>query len=70
MTLEVECYAGWKADERPIRFQLHGHEYVIEAVLDQWCCPEHIFFKVRTHDGNVYVLRHDTALPDGPWALV
>jgi hypothetical protein len=43
---------------------------VIEAVLDQWCCPEHIFFKVRTHDGNVYVLRHDTALPDGPWALV
>ncbi len=68
--LQVECYAGRKADERPIRFQLRGHEYVIESVLDQWYGPEHIFFKVRADDGTLYVLRRNTALADGPWALV
>ena len=26
MKLEVECYSGRKADERPIRFRLDGHE--------------------------------------------
>ena len=47
MKLKVECYAGWKADERPLRFELDGGGYAVEEVLDQWYGPESTFFKVR-----------------------
>ena len=70
MKVQVECYAGRKADERPVRFQLDGHAYMVEEVLDQWHGPEHLFFKVRADDGKVYILRHRTSVPDGEWDLV
>jgi hypothetical protein len=59
MTLRVECYAGAKADERPVRFQLRERDYMVEEVLDQWYGPEHSFFKVRTDDANLYILRRN-----------
>src|ERR1022692_4128231 len=58
MTVRVECYAGRKADERPIRFYLDGHAYLVEEVVDQWCGPADTFFKVHASDGNLYILRH------------
>ncbi len=70
MRVEVKCYAGRKADERPVRFRLDGHEYRVEEVLDQWYGPGDLFFKVRTDDGNVYILQHETSVPDGEWELV
>jgi uncharacterized protein (UPF0128 family) len=70
MRVEVECYAGRMADERPVRFRLNGHEYVVEDILDQWYGPEHLFFKVRADDGNLYVLKRQTSVPDGEWELV
>jgi hypothetical protein len=36
MKLSVECYAGHKADERPVRFWLDEKQYHVDAVLDQW----------------------------------
>ena len=57
MTLRVECYAGAKADERPVRFQLGERDYMVEEVVDQWHGPDDAFFKVRTDDGNLYILR-------------
>ncbi len=70
MKLIVECYSGRKADERPIRFWLGGMLYQVQAVLDQWCEPESISYKVRADDGNLYILRQQTATPDGGWELV
>ena len=70
MNVQVECYSGRKAEERPLRFRVDGHEYVVEEVLDQWYGPEDVFFKVRADDGNVYVLRHRTSVADGEWDLV
>lgn len=70
MKLTVQCYSGRKADERPIRFNLDGRQYQVEAVLDQWYDPEHIFYKVRADDGNFYILRQQTSAPNGPWELV
>ena len=67
MIVEVECYSGRTADERPVRFRLDGHEYMVEEVLDQWYGPEHVFFKVRADDHKVYILRHETPAPDGEW---
>jgi hypothetical protein len=70
MRVRVECYSGWKGDERPVRFRVEGHEYMVEKILDEWYGPDHIFFKVRADDGHVYVLRHETAVPDNGWELV
>lgn len=69
MKLQVSCYAGRKTDERPVRFRMDEHEHVVEEVIDQWYGPEDVFFKVRSDDGNVYILRHDTSTPDGKWDL-
>ena len=70
MKLTVECYSGRKADERPVRFFLDGRAYRVEAVLEQWCDPASISYKVRGDDGNLYLIRHRTAIPDGEWELV
>jgi uncharacterized protein (UPF0128 family) len=70
MKVDVECYAGRKADERPIRFRLEGKQYSVDDVLDQWYEPGSIFYKIRADDGNVYILRQRTSTPDGAWDLV
>jgi hypothetical protein len=70
MKLEVECYSGHKADQRPLRFRLDGREYAVEAVLDVWYEPESISYKVRADDGNFYILRRQTSTPEGAWELV
>ncbi len=36
MKLEVSCYAGRKAEERPVRFRMEDHEHLVEEILDQW----------------------------------
>ena len=59
MRVEVTCYAGRKADERPLRFRLGEREYMVEEVLDQWYGPADTFFKLRADDQNLYILRHD-----------
>jgi hypothetical protein len=69
MKLEVDCYSGRKADEKPVRFRLEERQYFIEEVLDQWYGPDDAFYKVRGDDGNLYVLRRQTT-PDGAWFMV
>jgi len=56
MNVQVECYSGRKADERPVRFRVDEHEYVIEELLDQWYGQEDAWYKVRADDGNIYIL--------------
>jgi len=62
LKLHVECYAGYKADERPLRFRFYGEQartFEVEEILDQWYGPGYRCFKVRADDGNLYVLRHE-----------
>lgn len=69
MTVRVQCYAGWKADQRPVRFQLDTRDYHVEEVLDQWYGPDSTFFKIRADDGNLYVLRHLESPQSDSWTL-
>ena len=66
MKVQVECYAGRKADERPIRFHLYQRDYLVEEIVDQWYGPAATFFKVRASDG-FYILR--CGEPAGEWTL-
>ena len=57
--IRVQCYAGFKADERPQKFTLRGRDFNVNVVDDQWYSPAAVYFRVRADDGNYYVLRHD-----------
>jgi hypothetical protein len=59
MRVEVEGYAGYKADERPLRFQMSGRQYQVREVLDKWYGPSDTWFKVLADDGGLYLLRLD-----------
>src|SRR5262249_35056032 len=64
--IEVECYAGAKADETPRRFNLEGQTIELIEVLDRWYqleskpeWPRADYFKVRAVDEHEYLLKHD-----------
>jgi hypothetical protein len=57
--IHVQCYAGYRADQRPSRFTVRGRNFDVIEVDDQWYSPDATYFRVRAHDGNYYVLRHD-----------
>ena len=61
LTLKVECYAGYRADERPLRFTIdppNGRTYEVREILDRLHGVGYRSFKVRADDGNLYILRH------------
>ncbi|HEY4742103.1 MAG TPA: hypothetical protein VIH76_16010 [Candidatus Acidoferrales bacterium] len=57
--IRVQCYSGFKADERPQKFTLRGRDFIVQEVDDQWYSPAAVYFRVLADDGNYYVLRHD-----------
>ena len=60
--IRVECYAGYRADERPLRFFLCGRLFEVVAVEDRWYSPAAVYFRVQADDGNFYVLRHEEGI--------
>ncbi len=65
--IKVECYAGYKADQRPLRFTLGKNQLIVEETEDQWYGPDATYFRVKANDGNYYVLRHDET--EDRWTL-
>lgn len=59
--LRVECYAGHKGDERPVRVLVGGQMTDVSAVEDRWYSPGSTYFRVLLITGERYVLRHDDA---------
>jgi len=57
--LKVECYSGYKADERPLSFTINEKKFLVEEILDQWCGEDYIYFKLRADDGCIYILKHN-----------
>ena len=57
--IKVECYAGYKAEQRPQRFTLGGRTLEVRSVEDQWYGPSAAYFRVRAGDGSMYILCHD-----------
>jgi hypothetical protein len=59
--LRVECYAGYKGDERPVRVAIDEQLTEVSAVEDRWYSPGSTYFRVLLVTGERYVLRHDDA---------
>ncbi len=57
--LSVECYAGYRGEQTPLRFFIGAREVQVVELLDCWLSPGHRYFKVKGDDEGVYILRHD-----------
>ena len=66
MKIQVECYAGHKAGDRPIKFWLGDIVLFVESIEDQWYGSD-AYFRVRADDGNTYVLSHNEM--NNQWTL-
>jgi hypothetical protein len=56
--VKVFCYAGYLAEETPMRFYLGERCIEVIEVLDRWLDPAHRYFKLRGDDNGIYILRH------------
>ena len=72
--IQVECYAGARADESPRRFTFEGQTIDVEEILDRWHqveskpeWPRADYFKVRGADQHEYLIKHD--LDSDEWYL-
>nr|WP_321356825.1 cytoplasmic protein [uncultured Draconibacterium sp.] len=76
IAIKVECKAGYKADEYPVRFYWDNMSFEIEEIVDRWyqgvqnpAFPAANYFKVRTLDKKIYILKHETK-PDSWYLLI
>ena len=67
LTIRVECYAGYRGEETPVRFCLGERKVQVLEVLDRWLAPDHRYFKVKGDDDGVYIIRFD--VPSGEWEM-
>jgi hypothetical protein len=65
--LHVECYSGYKADERPTKLKLTDGAREVVAIEDRWYSPGATYFRVLVDDGDRYLLRHEEA--QDVWSL-
>ena len=65
--VRIECYSGYKADERPVRLRLSTGVKEITVIEDRWYSPGATYFRVVLDDGDRYVLRHEEA--QNVWTL-
>jgi hypothetical protein len=59
--VKVECYAGYKGEERPVRVLFGERVEEVKMVEDRWYSPGATYFRVAVESGDRYILRHDDA---------
>ncbi len=64
--IQVEAYSGYKANERPVAFIFQDRRWEISEIQDRWYeggmdpeAPVIDYFKVKTADGSVFILRYE-----------
>jgi hypothetical protein len=60
MRIDVECYAGYRAEETPRAVLLGERRVEVIDVVDRWLAPDHRYFKLRGDDGALYIIRYDS----------
>ena len=73
--IDVECYSGYKANERPVAFAYQKRRREVAEIVDRWYeggveaqNSDVSYFKVRTVEGEVFLLRY-VSLFDA-WSIV
>ena len=58
MSVRVESYSGYSAEETPRRFEVDGEMVEVVEVVERWRTPLELGYRVRASDGRSYVLRN------------
>ena len=61
MQVQVETYVDESGAEKLRRFRLDGRVIEVADTIDQWHGAEYRYVKVRSCDGNMYILRLNEA---------
>lgn len=67
MKIRVECYEGYRGQERPRRLLFGRRQVAVVEIVDRWLDPEHRYFKVRGDDDGLYIICYD--VPEDHWEL-
>lgn len=67
LAIRVECYAGYRGEQTPVRFYMGERKIEVLEVIDRWLGPDHRYFKLKGDDDGVYIVRFDAAA--GEWEL-
>ena len=59
LAVGVECYAGHRGEQTPRTLILGDRRIAVAEVADAWLAPDYRYFKLRSDDGNTYLVRHD-----------
>ena len=59
--IQVECNAGHRGEESPRTLVIDERRIDVVEILDRWLAPNHRYFKLRGDDGDVYIVRNDSA---------
>jgi hypothetical protein len=65
--IQVTCYSGHTAHERPVSFVLGNTKFEVRELIDRWYGPDYLYFKVSADDGNIYILKYDEK--NDEWSL-
>jgi hypothetical protein len=64
---QVECHSGYKTNEYPVAFIALGRRWEISEIVDRWYeggikpdRPVVNYFKVKTSEGGIFILRYNT----------
>jgi hypothetical protein len=73
--IKVECYSGYKVNERPVAFTYKGKRWEVDDIIDRWYegniesgQPAMDYFKVRTTEGKEFLLRYNSLFD--AWAVL
>jgi hypothetical protein len=73
--VKVECYCGYKANERPFAFTHQGDRQEVQEIIDRWyeggldsSNPIIDYFRIKATDGHIYLLRYQRDLD--VWSLL
>ena len=56
---QVECYAGYQAEQEPRALVVGGRRLRVLAIARRWYEPQAAIFRVRVEDGHLYQLRYE-----------
>ena len=55
--ISVTAYSGYKANERPLSFNLGDQRREVKSLIDRWFGQEYDYFKVLADDDRVYLIK-------------
>jgi hypothetical protein len=66
--ITVMGYSGYKANERPLSFEVEGLKHRVTSIADRWYGEDADYFKVVADDGKVYLIKWNRSVDR--WFLV